>query len=286
MRPHCGGDVRSLSGHIVMLTGKTRIDGQHVLRPDLTHRLQAAGVRRVLQPDTRNRQVTLLVQGDLSSGWLTDPINLRSKKAVFVDNERARGNHICVIDDVGLEELLSGRPAACLETRVVQGEMVEFRAPAPTSPLGGVLQRRSTPVHLPTGLELDLGGLDRGTSAHEDLLEAFQAFLSPLELRVAAGAGPQFDAAWVRYPGSSTLYVLEAKSLTGAREDQQIRLGIGQLLDYCYALRTMASQEFHEVVPVLLLEREPSDAHWKGLSESLGITLTYGPKFPGIRDLP
>lgn len=190
MRSPCTGDVSSLRGHLVMLTGKTRIDGQHVQRTELPCRIMAAGAGRVLQDGTANRQVTLLVQGDLSTGWLTDPINLRSKKAVFVDGERGRGNHICVIDDVGVAELLCGRPASCLRTRALQGETVEFRSPAVSSPIGDVLRRRRTPDHSPIGLEMDLAGLDRGTSAHEDLIERLQAFLSPTELRGTSGSGP------------------------------------------------------------------------------------------------
>lgn len=79
--------------------------------------------------------------------------------------------------------------------------------------------------------------------------------------------------------------MVEAKSLTRAHEDQQIRLGIGQLLDYCRTLRTMAQRQFHEVVPVLLLEQQPSDARWDELTPSLGIVMTFAPDFPRIPDL-
>lgn len=283
MKPDCGGVVTSLSGQVVLLTGKTYLDGAPVNRLEVRRRLRPAGVKRVLEDGTRNRQVTLLVQGD-HLGRVVDPINVRSQGAVFVDAQRAVGNHICVVDSAGLTDLLQERSATCLRTRLVRDVTVELRPPA-LSPLGPLLRGRSTPSHSPSELKLDLSGLDRGSIAHENLLLALKRALSPTELRVAAGAGPQFDAAWVDPGEPSRLWVVEAKSLTGVREDQQIRLGIGQLLDYCYALRTM-EHEFREIVPVLVLEREPADGRWAPLSKSLNIVLTHGPDFPGTRRRP
>jgi hypothetical protein len=281
MRPDCGGVVSSLHGHALMLTGKIYINGQHIQRPELRRRLRLAGVKSVLQDGTRNRRVSLLVQGDLSSARVVDAVNVRSKKAVFVDDERARGHHICEVDVDGLNELLEGGTAFCLRTRIVRDAVVELRLPAGFR-LGPPLRRRSTPARTPNGLELDLTGLDRGTSAHEDLLEALKAFLPPGALREPSGSGPQFDAGWVDADDPTRLFVVEAKSLTGAREDQQIRLGIGQLLDYWYALREM-DLEYRELVPVLVLERAPKDARWHRLTTSLGLALTYAPDFPGLQ---
>ena len=128
-RPACDGLVASLQGHLVMLTGKTRIGGAHVERWKLTPRPEARGAE-VLQDGTRNRRVTLLVMGDLVPERVTDPINVRSKKVVFVDAERERGHHICVVDDGGISDLLKGQPVVCLESRIFATDVIEFSSDA------------------------------------------------------------------------------------------------------------------------------------------------------------
>jgi hypothetical protein len=268
-----------------MLTGKTRISGRHTLRTELRSRLLDRGAR-VLQDGTYNRRVTLMVLGDLTPERVTDPVNGRSKKLVFVDTARADGHHICVVDDAGLSALLDGRPATCLKTRRVDGvETVEVRRPSSDPLLGAPLRKRSAPSYAPVDLNIDLSGLERGTAAHEDLLQLLMDHLAPVELRGPRSRGPQFDAAWWGHGEPPTLYVVEAKSLTGAREDQQIRLGIGQLLDYCRSVEGLDGDGAQKVVPVLVLERAPTDGRWADLTRSLGIILTYGPDFPGLGGL-
>lgn len=92
------------------------------------------------------------------------------------------------------------------------------------------LARRTAPVHDPTGLGLDLSGLDRGTAAHELTIDLLRARLAPIPLE--ALSRPRVDAAWRHLHDLTTLFVAEVKRLTGARQEQQIRLGIGQVLDY------------------------------------------------------
>jgi hypothetical protein len=137
------------------------------------------------------------------------------------------------------------------------------------------------PVHEPTGLGLDLSGLDRGTVAHEMTIELLRASLSPVPLE--ALSRPRVDAAWRHLHDLATLFVAEVKSLTGARQEQQIRLGIGQVLDYAHAVRTDPPVGISAPKPVLVLEREPDDPRWSDLCESLGILLTWAPEFPGVR---
>lgn len=68
-------------------------------RDELLRRVRQRGGRPLA--GTRNR-VTLLVLRELSEEVVTDPVNLRSQNAVFVDEERRRGNHICIVDDHGI----------------------------------------------------------------------------------------------------------------------------------------------------------------------------------------
>lgn len=202
---------------------------------------------------------------------------------MFVDRERRLGNHICIVDDGGIAALLSGDSAPCLRSRLIDSDVVELRPPTharPHVPRLVPLTVPAIPEHSPTGLDLDLSGLDRGTSAHQATVSLLVANLVPNQ--AMALTWPRVDAAW-RAPGDPTvLFVAEVKSLTGARQDQQVRLGIGQVLDYAHALRQRPPKDVRVVRPVLVLEREPGDGRWLNLAESLGILLTWPPSFSGL----
>lgn len=265
----------------MLFTGKTRINGEHVRRDELAQRVQLRGGRALA--GTRNRDVTLLVVGELSEDVVTDPVNLRSRNVVYVDAERRRGNHICIVDDHGIAALLAHASAPCLRSRVIRADEVELSPPIND----GMPSVRFIPIvigaspeHQPTGLELDLSGLDRGTSAHEATISLLIEHLDPTP---AVGlTWPRVDAAWRSPDEAKVLFIAEVKSLTGARQDQQIRLGIGQVLDYAHALRDHTPAGISVVRPVLVLEREPEEARWLSLAESLGILLTWAPSFPKL----
>jgi hypothetical protein len=128
-------------------------------------------------------------------------------------------------------------------------------------------------------LILDLNRLDKATAVHEATVGALLAHLSDqgVEVRSHAPGAPAFDAGWSR---GKDLFIAEVKSLTGAREDQQIRLGIGQVLDYAHQLRTAHPRR--RLHPVLVLEKRPVDPRWSSLAQSVGIRLTWGPEFPDV----
>lgn len=280
-RSECGGSVESLQGQLVLFTGRTRIDGEHVRRDELAQRVQLHGGQALA--GTRNRDVTLLVVGELSVDVVTDPVNLRSQNVVYVDAERRRGNHICIVDDHGIAALLAHASAPCLQSRVIQADQVELSPPINEGRPAVrfiPLVIGASPEHQPTGLELDLSGLDRGTSAHEATISLLVEHLAPTP---AMGlTWPRVDAAWRPPDETAVLFIAEVKSLTGARQDQQVRLGIGQLLDYAHALREHTPTGVSVVRPVLVLEREPEEMRWLGLAESLGILLTWAPSFPNL----
>jgi hypothetical protein len=76
------------------------------------------------------------------------------------------------------------------------------------------------------------------------------------------------------------LCVAEIKSLTAENEVAQIRVGIGQLLDYAAAL-----ESHDEVVSrlVLALERAPAaETHWRRVCARAGIVLCWAPAFAGL----
>lgn len=284
-RPACDGTVASLHGQLIMLTGKTRINGRRTLRAEISPLLKDRGAE-VLQDGTYNRRVTLLLLGELTPERVTDPVNGRSKKLVFVDKARADGHHICIVDDEGFSALLRGSPATCLKTRRIDGaDAIEVSRSPSDSLLGEPLRKRRAPSYAPVDLSLDLSALERGTAAHEDLLQLLMEHLAPVEVCGPRPSGPQFDAAWWSQREPTTLYVVEAKSLKGAREEQQIRLGIGQLLDYCHSIGRLEREGLQRITPVLVLEREPTDGRWADLAKSLGIVLTHAPDFSALGEL-
>jgi hypothetical protein len=86
---------------------------------------------------------------------------------------------------------------------------------------------------------------------------------------------PQFDVAWV---DGQILFVAEVKSLTRRNEEQQLRLGLGQVLRY----RNLLTSGHRTVVAVLALERAPSDLRWLRLCRELGVLLVWSPSFEGL----
>ncbi len=86
---------------------------------------------------------------------------------------------------------------------------------------------------------------------------------------------PQFDVAWT---AGSALFVAEVKSLTERNEEQQLRLGLGQVLRY----RNLLADGRQQVIAVLALEREPSDRRWLTLCTELGVLVAWAPDFDSI----
>jgi hypothetical protein len=119
----------------------------------------------------------------------------------------------------------------------------------------------------------DPDALDRATLAHgmtqneiaEWLTESGIEPLSPSE------NDPPFDIAWVY---QDKLFVTEVKSITSDNEIHQIRLGIGQVLDYCQQIRG---------IPVLVVSEKPSLSRWKEVCAFAGVKFFSVPDLSIIR---
>lgn len=117
---------------------------------------------------------------------------------------------------------------------------------------------------------VDPSVIDRGRRGHARTQNAVAehvrgAGLQPL---VPSPDDPQFDLAW-RHAGA--LYVCEVKSLTLGNEEQQLRLGLGQLLRY----RHLLEQRGHAVTAVLAVERCPSDLSWDDVCQRYDVDLVW-----------
>ena len=114
--------------------------------------------------------------------------------------------------------------------------------------------------------------VDRALAAHTETQNALASYVRDkgADVRSPQPNEPEFDIAWTL---NSRDYVAEVKSLTDANQEKQLRLGLGQILRYRYQLGG-------DLIPVLAVEKEPSDRGWADLCESLGVILVW----PGAWD--
>jgi hypothetical protein len=117
---------------------------------------------------------------------------------------------------------------------------------------------------------------ERALAAHAMVQNSLADFLHGhgLEPRSPRTGEPDFDLAWVSSRG---VFVAEVKSLSGANEDRQLRLGLGQVLHYRHLLQgSRASAN-----AVLAVERPPSSV-WQEICKDLDVTLTWPPDWPSL----
>ncbi|MFG2452658.1 hypothetical protein ACGFSG_25055 [Streptomyces sp. NPDC048512] len=274
----CGGTVQRLKGQTVCFTGRVLVDGEWTVREHCAKKAQQHGA---IPKTDFSKKVTLVVYGDLASKVVTDNRRAYSSTLVNAEAQRRQGLHVCVVDGDGFSKLVKGGSAPCLELRKAStGHVRPVAAPkADADLLGGPLRLKRVGPRVYGDMTLDLSALDRAKAAHESTVGALIAHLSRqgVEAQTHAPGAPEFDAGWSR---GADVFVAEVKSLTGAREDQQIRLGIGQVLDYTHQLRS--AHRGRRIHPVLVLEKRPSDGRWVALARGVGIRLTWAPGFTGL----
>lgn len=112
--------------------------------------------------------------------------------------------------------------------------------------------------------------IDRGTTEHKRVQTAVSEALRALGVEpLSPNPGdPDFDVGWCI---GEVWFVAEVKSLTAANEATQVRLGIGQVLEY----RRILAHRHPSVRAVLALEREPDMGRWSDLLESLEIDVVW-----------
>ena len=155
--------------------------------------------------------------------------------------------------------------------------MPEQDTPAPTPPRNLQVTTRYRPAAEDTAtsprkpFDVDPSEVDRALRGHARTQNALAQFVSESGLTpLSPGPNqPQFDLAWLG--PDSILRVAEVKSLTRANEERQLRLAIGQVLRYAHLL----SQTGAEVIPIVVPQREPRDASWLDLCETLSVKVAW-----------
>lgn len=109
-----------------------------------------------------------------------------------------------------------------------------FGVPPPPSPVAAAL---------PFDVDPDI--VDRALGAHRDTLVRLAHWITGHGFagRLPAVGEPLYDLAWI---DGDVLTVAEVKSLTALNEEQQLRLGLGQVLRY-RSILAEARPEFAEV---------------------------------------
>jgi hypothetical protein len=274
----CNGWVYSLKEQTICFTGRIVVDGEWMVRKKCDSRAGQCGAK---SKSDFSRHVSLVVHGDLSTKSVSDTQRNYSDTLLGAEHEREQGHHVHVVDSQGFGDLIHGFPAPCLKLRRPPHGNWPVLVPSQAryGVLGAPLRTRQVGRHDSQELAMDLSGLDKGTAAHESTISALIKYLAQRDIAVHTFArnSPQFDAGWVV---EDEVFIAEVKSLTGTSQDQQIRLGIGQVLDYAHQLQRPGSG--HSIRPTLVLEKRPADGRWASLAQAVGIRLAWGPEFEGI----
>lgn len=123
--------------------------------------------------------------------------------------------------------------------------------------------------------ETDPDAVDRASAAHAQTQNALGDWARGRGLvpRSPGTGDPQFDIGW---ESAGEFVVVEVKSLLGAREDGQIRLGIGQVFDY---RRLIGAQTGGPCRAAVAVSRQPRSSRWRPLCEELELHLVWPGEF-------
>lgn len=126
-------------------------------------------------------------------------------------------------------------------------------------------------------LKIDLAKLEAATEQHmklqDDLAEALVS--RGIEPRSPSGSEPFFDLA---FEHAGLRYVVEVKSSDPATQ-QQVRYGIGQVLEYAHLLSSLDAP----VIPVILIESVPP-VPWVDLAGQLGVRVLVAAELDSALD--
>lgn len=246
--------IESLRGRSVIFTGKLHIWGGHISREEAVRLARSLGARI---SDNRRAKVSrftdVVVRGE-SDLWSHGTYGDDETEVARLQGE---GHRIQIIDATGFASLLDGGWAYAIAPHAAIPVM-----PPETAPYRPVSADNAVTA-VPT-----IVNLAAATNAHMDFqndlaARALEAGLSPLR---STRPDVLFDIGWLGSDGR--LVVVEVKTLTGTNARQQLRLGLGQVLDY--------TSRIGDVTAVLAVDAlPPENEHWTTLCRSHAVSLVW-----------
>jgi len=161
---------------------------------------------------------------------------------------------------------------------------------APNAPSAELQEEFGSPYRPATGgvgaepveLVRNWDALDDSTRIHSDLQNALATYVSSLGIdpKSPKPYEPMFDLAWVY---GETTVVVEVKSANDDNHRQQVRLGIGQVLEYVSVLNDASVGDYR---PVLVLSEAPDPVDYL-LAANTGVVVIGSDQFNelGLEDL-
>jgi hypothetical protein len=256
--------LASISGLEVVLTGRFVQGTQSELQRRARDRGARVNDRRV------GASTDVVVVGSPSGHWKYYDHGIKIDEAI---QRRRFGQRIYMISESELHQLLDGIGLTH------QQSLAALSSGEPT--FAGLPYRPATHAASSNGtVAIDLDARDRATKAHQQLCNrlatavanAGHAPLSPFT------DGPQYDLAWMR---GETLWLVEVKSVSTTSERQQVRLGLGQVLDYATWMRSFG----FDVQPVIATTHPPSSHHFATVCDEAGTILCWPATFHSSLDL-
>jgi hypothetical protein len=150
---------------------------------------------------------------------------------------------------------------------------------SPPSSFGGTYKRadEEASARQAEPFTVDPNAIDRGTRGHARTQNALATFLEDAGVTALGptSGDPDFDLGWRK---GGAWYVVEVKSITSANEARQLRLALGQVLDYHDSL----SRRHNDVRAVIAIERLPADPRWVSICERHDVLLVWPETFQAV----
>lgn len=257
--------IENLKGRNVIISGGFG-DSLGLTQEGVRDKLRSLGA--IIQSDvTQSTQILL-------RGW--SPLwkygDFGDREAELAVNQRA-GRDVSVIDVEGFRQLMKRKGAWGFDPQGVAPKVW---------PVGRSYVEATTPKRREEEAVVfarDPAEFERALIGHVDTQNALARFVRQLGFEpLSPAASPaQFDVAWVTNAGE--IWVAEVKSVTKVNESIQLRLGLGQVLEYAWRLSVHHSRPVRAVV---IPERRPMDSAWIDVVKSAGVVLTWPNEFESL----
>ncbi|WP_132197440.1 MULTISPECIES: hypothetical protein [Kribbella] len=170
-------------------------------------------------------------------------------------------------------ELVSRFPQLATATWTPKPVTHPTTAATPSRP--GTVYREAQVSPLSSGRQpfaVDPALVERGLRGHAATQNELARVLrtAGIEPRSRLPQEPNYDLAW---EANGRVFVAEIKSITDDNEEEQLRLGLGQVLRYRHRLERLG---YGPVAAVLVPERAPRDSSWRDLCRELEVALISG----------